>query len=110
VDKSSQGSQMASKPYSPEPSVVRDRLSGARAFSANVALSRVQGLLDLGMGLLVTAKRFDRDSRIRANCLNGAKRCQSRVEEDMWKFHESSEVSQLSAGLDRLNCEISALQ
>jgi hypothetical protein len=88
---------------------MRDRLSAARAFSANVAMSRVQGLLDIGMQLLVTAKRFDRDSRTRSNCLDGAKRCQSRVEEDMWKFHEPSEISLLVAGLDRLNCEINAL-
>jgi hypothetical protein len=101
---------MASKPYTPDSAVVRDRLSVARRFSANVAMARVQGLLDIGMQLLVTAKRFDRDSRTRANCLDGAKRCQLRVEEDMWKFQESSEVSQLTAGIQRLSCEISALQ
>jgi hypothetical protein len=100
---------MASKPYSPESSVVRDRLSVARRFTANVALARVQGLLDIGMQLLVTAKRFDRDSRTRANCLDGARRCQSRVEEDMWKFQEPSEITQVTAGLDRLNDEIVAL-
>jgi hypothetical protein len=96
-------------PYSPESSVVRERLSVARTFSENVALSRVQGLLDMGMQLLVTAKSFNRDSRTRANCLNGAKRCQLRVEEDIWKFQESTELSQVTAGLDRLNSEIAAL-
>jgi hypothetical protein len=65
----------------------------------------VKSLLDTGMLLLVTAKRFDRDSRSRANCLDGAKRCQLRVEEDLWKFEEPSELSQLSAGIDRLRCE-----
>lgn len=100
---------MASHPYSPEPSVMRNRLNVARTFSENVAMSRVQGLLDMGMQLLETAKRFNRDSQIRANCLNGAKRCQSRVEEDMWKFREPSELSQLITALDRLHCEINAL-
>lgn len=100
---------MASKPYSTEPSVVRDRLNVARTFAENAAMSRVQGLLDMGMQLLVTAKRFDRDSRTRANCLDGAKRCQSRVEEDMWRFKEPSEFAQLTTGLDRLNSEITSL-
>jgi hypothetical protein len=100
---------MASKPYSPECAVVRDRLSVARRFSANVALARVRGLLDIGMQLLVTAKRFDRDSRLRANCLDGARRCQSRVEEDTWKFQKPSEITQVTAGLDRLNDKIVAL-
>ena len=100
---------MSPKPYSPESSVVRDRLSVARRFTANVALARVQGLLDIGMQLLVTARRFDRHGKTRANCLNGARRCQSRVEDDMWKFHEPSEVAQLTAGLNRLNDEIVAL-
>ncbi len=100
---------MARKSYSPESAVVRDRLSVARRFSANVAMARVQGLLDIGMQLLVTAKRSDRDSRTRENCLDGARRCQSRVEEDLWKFHEPSEVAQLTAGLNRLNDEIVAL-
>ena len=40
---------MASKPYSPESSVVRERLSVARRFCANVAIARVQGLLDMGV-------------------------------------------------------------
>jgi hypothetical protein len=101
---------MASKPYSPESAVVRDRLTVARGFSANVAMARVQGLLDIGMQLLVTAKRFDPDARTRANCLDGARRCQLRVEEDMWKFQEPSELSQLTAGIDRLASEISALR
>jgi len=100
---------MASKLYSSESSVVRDRPSVIRRFTANVAMSRVQGLLAIGMQLLVTAKRFDRDSRSRANCLDGARRCQSRVEEDMWKFQEPSEITQLIAGLGRLNDEISEL-
>lgn len=100
---------MASKPYSPESALVQDRLSVARRFSANVAMARVLGLLDIGMQLLVTAKRFDRDSRTRSNCLDGAKRCQSRVEEDMWKFQEPSEIAQVTSGLDRLNSEITAL-
>jgi hypothetical protein len=100
---------MASKPYSPESSVVRDRLSVARRFSANVALARVQGLLDIGMQLLVTAKRFAQDSKTRANCLNGARRCQMRVEEDMWKFQEPSEIAQLISGLGRLNDQMSEL-
>jgi hypothetical protein len=72
-------------------------------------MAREQGLLDMGMQLLVTAKRFNPDSRIRANCLSGAKRCQSRVEEDMWRFQEPSEFVQLTDGLDRLNREIAAL-
>jgi hypothetical protein len=66
-------------------------------------------LLDTGMLLLVTAKRFDRNSKARANCLDGAKRCQLRVEEDLWKFQEQSESSELNAGIDRLSCEIAAL-
>ena|ERR1700744_5675702 len=76
----------------------------------NVALSRVKSLLDIGRLLLVTAKRFDPSSRARANCLDGAKRCQSRVEEDMWKFQRPSELFQVSAGVDRLSFEIAALQ
>jgi hypothetical protein len=100
---------MASKLYSSESSVVRDRPSVIRRFTANVAMSRVQGLLDIGMQLLVTARRFDHDSGTRANCLDGARRCQSRVEEDMWKFQEPSEITQLIAGLRRLNDEISEL-
>jgi hypothetical protein len=100
---------MSPKPYSPESSVVRDRLSVARRFTANVALARVQGLLDIGMQLLVTARRFDRHCKTHANCLNGARRCQMRVEEDMWKFQEPSEIAQVIAGLGRLNAEISEL-
>jgi hypothetical protein len=100
---------MASEPHSPESSVVRKRLNIARTFSENEAMSRVQGLLDMGMQLLETAKRFNADSRTRMNCLNGAKRCQSRIEEDMWRFREPSEFAQLTVGLDRLNSEISEL-
>ena len=89
---------------------VQDKLHEGRVFTPNVALSRVKSLLDTGTLLLVTAKRFDRNSKARANCLDGAKRCQLRVEEDLWKFEEPSELSQLSAGIDRLSCEISALR
>jgi hypothetical protein len=88
---------------------MRKRLNIARTFSENAAMSRVQGLLDMGMQLLATAKRFNPDSRTRTNCLNGAKRCQSRIEEDMWRFPEPSEFAQLSVGLDRLNSEIGEL-
>jgi hypothetical protein len=92
------------------PEEFRDSRSVQTAFTANVALSRVESLLNTGMLLLVTAKRLHHKSKARENCLDGAKRCQSRVEEDMWKFEEPSELSQLTAGLNRLNCEIAALQ
>jgi hypothetical protein len=88
-------------PYSP---------SVQAPFTANVALSRVKSLLDTGLLLLVTAKRFDRNTKARANCLDGAKRCQSRVEEDMWKFQRPSELFQVTAGVDRLSSEIAVLQ
>jgi hypothetical protein len=100
---------MAFKLYSPESSVVRDRPSVIRRFTANVAMSRVQGLLDIGMRLLVTARRFDHDSGTRANCLHGARSCQLRVEEDMWKFQEPSEIAQVTTGLERLTNEITIL-
>jgi hypothetical protein len=87
--------------------LVQDKLNKDCAF--NPALSRVKSLLDTGMLLLVTAKRFDRNTKARANSLDGAKRCQLRVEEDLWKFQEPSEFSQVSAGINRLSCEISAL-
>jgi hypothetical protein len=97
---------MASNSFSADLSL---KLQEGRALTPNVALSRVKSLLDTGMLLLVTAKRFDRNSKARANCLEGAKRCQLRVEEDLWKFEEPSEFSQLSAGINRLSLEISAL-
>jgi hypothetical protein len=93
----------------PESPSIQDRLNEVRTFGANAALSRVTSLLDTGRLLLLTAKRFDLASKARANCLHGAKRCQSRVEEDMLKFQGQSEFSQLTADIDRLNCEISAL-
>ena len=72
-------------------------------------MPRMQDLLDTGMLLLFTAKRFDRDSVNRANCLDGAKTCQLRVEENMWKFQEPLEFAHLTAGLQRLYAEITAL-
>ena len=87
---------------------LRDRLDEVCAVSANAALARVKGLLDTGRLLLVTARRFDRDSKTRANCLDGAKRCQLRVEEDLWKF-QGPESSQLTTAINRLRGEISAL-
>jgi hypothetical protein len=88
---------------------MQSRLSAARAFCADADMSRVQALLEMGMQLLVTAKRFKPDSRTRANCVDGAKRCQLRVEEELWRFKESSEIAQVTAGLDLLNTEILAL-
>jgi hypothetical protein len=100
---------MASEPDSPESSAMRKRLNIARTVSENEAMSRVQGLLDMGMQLLAAAKQFNPDSRTRTNCLNGAKRCQSRIEEDIWRFQEPSEFAQLTVDVDRLNSEISEL-
>jgi hypothetical protein len=103
---------MASIPFTPEfpdsPSV-EERLNEVRAFNAKASLRNAKSLLDTGILLVLTAKRLDTDTNGRAKCLEGSKRCRLRVEEVVWKFQDDSEFSRLTADIDRLTCEISAL-
>lgn len=102
---------MASIPFTteyPDSPSVQERLNEVRAFNAKASLSHAKSLLDTGILLVRTAKRLGKDNNGRAKCLRGAKQCQSRVEEVVWKFQDDSEFFLLTADIDRLTCEMSA--
>jgi hypothetical protein len=101
---------MASDAYIPDSPSVQERLTEVRAFNASAALSHVKSLLATGLLLVLTAKRLDNDAKGRAKCLSDARRCQSRVEEAVWRLQALADFSRLTADMDRLKCEISALE
>jgi hypothetical protein len=100
-------SDFAQVPVSPS---LEEKVDSTSDFNRDKIRSLVISLLDTGMLLVRTVRRFDPREEEHAKCLESAKKCSARVEEHLFEFKDQPEVlSHLTANLERLKCEILAL-
>jgi hypothetical protein len=82
----------------------------ASDFDRDASHKLVSNLLDTGLTLVRNVRGLDPSDEEHAKCLKSAKGCIARIEQEIWKFKDHPEtLSYITANLERLNFEISAI-